>query len=67
MTVTNQRKLLDRISELVDDGYLLRGRTPNTIALTQKGINTLLAEADRPIDKKKLVYEPECSARKKPE
>lgn len=57
MTVVNQRKLLDRISELVDDGYLDRGKAPNTILITQKGLLALLATADRPINKSKLAKE----------
>jgi hypothetical protein len=55
MTTINQRKLMDRLSELVADGYLIRGQVPNTIILTPKGLNVLISFAERPIDKSKLV------------
>ncbi len=57
MTVVNQRKLMERIAELVADGYLLRGQVPNTIVLTAKGLQELMATADRPMDKGKLTKE----------
>jgi hypothetical protein len=31
-------KLTERVNELVQDGYLLKGNVPNTIILTPKGL-----------------------------
>ena len=55
--IINQRKLMERINELVADGYLLRGQVPNTIILTPKGLHVLMALADRPMNPSKLTKE----------
>ncbi len=47
-------KLTERVNELVQTGYLLRGSVPNTIILSPKGLQLLMAEAERPIDKSDL-------------
>ena len=46
---------MERVSELVADGYLFRGSTPNTIILAPKGLGVLISLAERPLDKSKLV------------
>ena len=57
MTIINQRRLMDRVAQLIADGYLFRGNVPNSIILTAKGLGVLLATAGRSIDKSKLKKE----------
>jgi hypothetical protein len=57
MMIINQRKLMERVEELIADGYVQRGRPPGTIVLTMKGLETLMATADRPTNKSKLTKE----------
>ena len=52
--MSSQVKLTERLNELVQDGYLNKGTEPNTIILTPKGLQCLMAYADRPVDKSKL-------------
>ena len=56
MMLINQRKLMERINELIADGYLRRGPVP-TIILTPKGLEVLLAQADRPANVTRLTKE----------
>ena len=51
-----QRELYQRrISELLRDGYLIRERTqPHVVMLTLRGMNVLMACADRPIQRNQL-------------
>lgn len=57
MMLINQRKLMERINELIADGYLRRGPVPTTIILTPKGLEVLLAQADRPANVTRLTKE----------
>jgi hypothetical protein len=47
-------KLDERVNELIQDGYLIRGAHPNTIILSPRGLQFLMAEAERPIKKSAL-------------
>jgi hypothetical protein len=49
-----QIKLTERVNELIQSGYLIKGSIPNTIVLSPKGLQFLMAEADPPINKSDL-------------
>jgi len=53
MSIADQ-KLMHRLDELLEDGYLLKGAAPNTVILTPKGLRTLMAAAERLINKSEL-------------
>jgi hypothetical protein len=67
MMITNQRKLMDRVGELIADGYLIRGLPSGTTILTMKGLEVLMAAADRPttkLTKESLEVEREISRKR---
>lgn len=67
MMQVNQRKLMERVAELVADGYLLRGAIPEIIILTPKGLAALMEAAERPINRSDLVKENLQSERERTE
>jgi hypothetical protein len=51
----DEQRIYHRVQELIADGYLIRGKGPNTVMLTNKGLRVLCSLADRPIKKEKLT------------
>jgi hypothetical protein len=49
-------KLRTRIDQLVEDGFLIQGEHPNSLKVTRKGIDALMACAERPVPKPAHIH-----------